>query len=146
MGACQAKNTALGVFTGGAGLALAGMLALGWYTAQQLDSFNERQIIAHIFKPGFSTAPALTLHAGRTLERNQVAGIVSLEADPYVEHATGEVACLYTVSRFSGAGAGSGLAGTDSGPAFSCDISSCARRSSSDRPWARRASRKLSLL
>lgn len=41
------------------------LLALGWYTAQQLDSFNERQIIAHIFKPGFSTAPALTLHAGR---------------------------------------------------------------------------------
>ncbi|MBX3653428.1 MAG: type IV pili methyl-accepting chemotaxis transducer N-terminal domain-containing protein [Ramlibacter sp.] len=41
------------------------LLTLGWYTSAQLDSFNDRQIIAHIFKPGFSTAGQLTTHAGR---------------------------------------------------------------------------------
>ena len=35
-----------------------------------------------------------------------LAGIASLELDPYQPQRTGEVACLYTVSRFSGAGAG----------------------------------------
>lgn len=38
-----------------------------------------------------------------------LAGIVSLDVDTYQDHAMGEVACLYTVSRFSGAGAGSML-------------------------------------
>ncbi len=45
------------------------LLDLGWYTALQLDSFDERQIVGHIFKPGFSTAEAsgvqAGLHAGR---------------------------------------------------------------------------------
>ncbi len=41
------------------------LLDLGWYKPAQLDSFDERQIIAHILKPGFSTADALSLHAGR---------------------------------------------------------------------------------
>ncbi len=41
------------------------LLQLGWYTAEQVESFNDRQVIAHIFKPGFSTAAALTMHAGR---------------------------------------------------------------------------------
>ncbi|MGE0498281.1 MAG: ATP-binding protein [Ramlibacter sp.] len=41
------------------------LLALGWYTEAQLDSFNDRQIVAHIFRPGFSTAGQLTMHAGR---------------------------------------------------------------------------------
>lgn len=41
------------------------LLELGWYTAQQLESFDDRQVVAHIFKPGFSTAPGVTMHAGR---------------------------------------------------------------------------------
>ncbi len=31
------------------------LIELGWYTAPQLESFDERQIVGHIFKPGFST-------------------------------------------------------------------------------------------
>ena len=38
--------------------------------------------------------------------REHLAGLVGLEVDAYVDEAVGEVACLYTVSRFSGAGAG----------------------------------------
>lgn len=38
---------------------------LGWYSAEQLESFSEKQIIAHIFKPGFSTAAEAGKHAGR---------------------------------------------------------------------------------
>jgi two-component system chemotaxis sensor kinase CheA len=44
------------------------LLELGWYTAPQLESFDERQIVGHIFKPGFSTAESSTAaggHAGR---------------------------------------------------------------------------------
>lgn len=41
------------------------LLELGWYTAEQLDSFDDKQIVAHIFKPGFSTAQGVTMHAGR---------------------------------------------------------------------------------
>ncbi len=41
------------------------LLALGWYTAEQLLSFSDKQIVAHIFKPGFSTAQAASTHAGR---------------------------------------------------------------------------------
>ena len=41
------------------------LLELGWYKPAQLDSFDDRQIVAHIFKPGFSTAGGVTLHAGR---------------------------------------------------------------------------------
>lgn len=42
----------------------------------------------------------------RVLGSNQLAGIVSLETERYTAEAMGEVACLYAVSRFSGAGAG----------------------------------------
>jgi len=53
----------------GAGLSAARvrrkLLDLGWYTAQQLDSFDDRQIVSHIFKPGFSTASGPSMHAGR---------------------------------------------------------------------------------
>ena len=53
----------------GAGLSAPGvkrkLLELGWYTAQQLESFDDRQLVAHIFKPGFSTANGMSLHAGR---------------------------------------------------------------------------------
>jgi chemotaxis protein histidine kinase CheA len=41
------------------------LLELGWYTAAQLESFDDRQIVSHIFKPGFSTAGAVSMHAGR---------------------------------------------------------------------------------
>ncbi len=41
------------------------LIELGWYTALQLDSFDDRQIASHIFKPGFSTAGAASMHAGR---------------------------------------------------------------------------------
>ncbi|MDB5964844.1 MAG: CheA signal transduction histidine kinase [Polaromonas sp.] len=38
---------------------------LNWYSAAQLDSFSDKQIVAHIFKPGFSTAGEAGPHAGR---------------------------------------------------------------------------------
>ena len=41
------------------------LLELGWYTQEQLDSFDDRQVVAHIFKPGFSTATGVSMHAGR---------------------------------------------------------------------------------
>lgn len=41
------------------------LLELGWYDEVQLDSFSERQLMEQIFKPGFSTATELSLHAGR---------------------------------------------------------------------------------
>jgi len=59
----------LAVRDDGAGLSAARvrrkLLDLGWYTAQQLDSFDDRQIVSHIFKPGFSTASGTSMHAGR---------------------------------------------------------------------------------
>lgn len=59
----------LSVRDDGAGLSAARvrqkLLDKGWYTADQLTSFNEQQIVAHIFKPGFSTADGTSLHAGR---------------------------------------------------------------------------------
>ncbi len=42
----------------------------------------------------------------RLVGSGHLAGIVSLDVETYQDHALGEVACLYTVSRFSGAGAG----------------------------------------
>ncbi|MES2511875.1 MAG: ATP-binding protein [Pseudomonadota bacterium] len=38
---------------------------LGWYSPEQLESFSDKQIVAHIFKPGFSTAAEAGKHAGR---------------------------------------------------------------------------------
>jgi two-component system chemotaxis sensor kinase CheA len=59
----------LSVRDDGAGLSAARvrqrLLDLGWYTAAQLESFDDRQIVSHIFKPGFSTAGAVGPHAGR---------------------------------------------------------------------------------
>ncbi len=40
------------------------LLALGWYSGPQLASFDERQIVGHIFKPGFSTIDPAAVHAG----------------------------------------------------------------------------------
>jgi two-component system, chemotaxis family, sensor kinase CheA len=41
------------------------LMYLNWYTPAQLESFSDKQIISHIFKPGFSTANAAGQHAGR---------------------------------------------------------------------------------
>jgi len=41
------------------------LLELGWYNEEQLQSFSDKQIVANIFKPGFSTAGAASRHAGR---------------------------------------------------------------------------------
>jgi two-component system, chemotaxis family, sensor kinase CheA len=48
------------------------LLELGWYSAQQLESFDDRQLVAHIFKPGFSTANGVSLHAGRGVGLDEV--------------------------------------------------------------------------
>jgi amino-acid N-acetyltransferase len=42
----------------------------------------------------------------RVVGSGHLAGIVSLDVEPYRDEAMGEVSCLTTVSRFSGAGAG----------------------------------------
>ena len=42
----------------------------------------------------------------RVVGSGHLAGIVSLDTEPYRAERMGEVSCLYTVSRFSGAGAG----------------------------------------
>jgi two-component system, chemotaxis family, sensor kinase CheA len=59
----------LAVRDDGAGLSAAKvrqkLLDLRWYTAAQLESFDDRQIVSHIFKPGFSTAGGVSMHAGR---------------------------------------------------------------------------------
>ena len=49
---------------------------------------------------------AITGLGARILDSGHLAGIVSLETEPYRDEQVGEVACLYAVSRFSGAGAG----------------------------------------
>jgi two-component system chemotaxis sensor kinase CheA len=41
------------------------LLDKGWYTPEQLEGFDDAQIAAHIFKPGFSTQAAADKHAGR---------------------------------------------------------------------------------
>ncbi len=41
------------------------LLDKGWYTAVQLESFSDPQIVGHIFKPGFSTTDDASMHAGR---------------------------------------------------------------------------------
>jgi HPt (histidine-containing phosphotransfer) domain-containing protein len=43
------------------------LVELGWYRAPQLDSFDERQIVAHIFKPGFSMSDAAGGTPGRAV-------------------------------------------------------------------------------
>jgi chemotaxis protein histidine kinase CheA len=41
------------------------LLDKGWYTVAQLEGFDDAQIAAHIFKPGFSTQVTADQHAGR---------------------------------------------------------------------------------
>ncbi len=43
------------------------LIELGWFSAPQLDSFDDRQIVAHIFKPGFSMAEAGPDAPGRSV-------------------------------------------------------------------------------
>lgn len=38
---------------------------LTWYTPEQLADLSDKQVISHIFKPGFSTSDGATEHAGR---------------------------------------------------------------------------------
>ena len=38
---------------------------LRWYTDEQLATLSERQLIQQIFRPGFSTATEVSMHAGR---------------------------------------------------------------------------------
>jgi signal transduction histidine kinase len=65
----ESSQWQLSVRDDGAGLNTANvrrrLLELSWYTAEQLESFSDKQIVAHIFKPGFSTAPTASRHAGR---------------------------------------------------------------------------------
>jgi amino-acid N-acetyltransferase len=49
---------------------------------------------------------AVTGLGARIAGRNHLAGLVSMETEAYAGTGVGELACLYTVSRFSGAGAG----------------------------------------
>ena len=49
---------------------------------------------------------AVTGLGARVQSSGHLAGLVGLETTPYEQDRLGEVACLYTVSRFSGAGAG----------------------------------------
>ncbi len=49
---------------------------------------------------------AVTGLGARVVGRGHLAGIAGLETDAYRGDAVGEVACLYTISRLSGAGAG----------------------------------------
>ncbi|MES2944950.1 MAG: ATP-binding protein [Pseudomonadota bacterium] len=41
------------------------LVELNWYSPEQLENFSDKQIVAHIFKPGFSTASEANAHAGR---------------------------------------------------------------------------------
>ncbi len=52
---------------------------------------------------------AVTGLGARVVGRDHLAGLVSLETERYQRERLGEVACLYTVSRFSGSGAGAVL-------------------------------------
>lgn len=62
-------NAELVVKDDGAGLSVARvkekLIALGWYGQEELTQLSDRQIMAHIFKPGFTTAQATSVHAGR---------------------------------------------------------------------------------
>lgn len=52
------------------------LLALGWFTAEQLAELTPGQVIGQIFRPGFSTADAASAHAGRGVGLDIVASLV----------------------------------------------------------------------
>ena len=65
------------------------LLELRWYTPEQLESFDDRQIVSHIFRPGFSTAGDVSMHAGRGVgldlvqaNVNRLGGRVLLSSTP----------------------------------------------------------------
>lgn len=85
----------LSVRDDGAGLSAARvrdkLLELGWYTQAQLDGFDDRQIVAHIFKPGFSTAGQVGMHAGRGVGLDVVqANVQKLGARMLLQSTPGE--------------------------------------------------------
>lgn len=85
----------LSVRDDGAGLSAARvrakLLELGWYTQAQLDGFDDRQIVAHIFKPGFSTAAHVGMHAGRGVGLDVVqANVQKLGARMLLQSTPGE--------------------------------------------------------
>jgi HPt (histidine-containing phosphotransfer) domain-containing protein len=41
------------------------LVQLGWYDAEQATELSDRQVLAHIFRPGFSTAQQAGMHGGR---------------------------------------------------------------------------------
>ncbi len=41
------------------------LVEMNWYSPEQLECFSEKQVVAHIFKPGFSTLSTTNKHAGR---------------------------------------------------------------------------------
>ncbi len=65
----EADQWCLRVRDDGAGLSVSEireeLLEKHWYTEAQLENFNDHQIVAHIFKPGFSTQSEVSMHAGR---------------------------------------------------------------------------------
>jgi signal transduction histidine kinase len=69
LGRDESNQWLLTVRDDGAGLNAADvrrrLLELGWYSDEQLQSFSDKQIVSHIFKPGFSTAGVASRHAGR---------------------------------------------------------------------------------
>jgi signal transduction histidine kinase len=52
------------------------LLALGWFTPAQLAEMTPAQVIGQIFRPGFSTAEAASVHAGRGVGLDIVAALV----------------------------------------------------------------------
>lgn len=65
----DAQGTSLLVADDGCGLHVdkikSRLQELAWYTQEQLDEMSDQQIVAQIFKPGFSSASEVTEHAGR---------------------------------------------------------------------------------
>jgi two-component system, chemotaxis family, sensor kinase CheA len=65
----QTDGWVLRVRDDGAGISAAKvrerLLALKWYSEEQLATLSDRQLIQQIFRPGFSTATEVSMHAGR---------------------------------------------------------------------------------
>jgi two-component system, chemotaxis family, sensor kinase CheA len=77
----EAGQLELVVQDDGAGLSSQGvrdrLLRLGWYSAEELAQMTDKQVMPHIFKPGFSTAETTSMHAGRGVGLDVVQAHVS---------------------------------------------------------------------